>query len=81
MKNFIQNIKKSIDRWLFNWRKERAIRKAERMCQEQRRKFLVLVYRGKPTAFSMQQIKHLIRTKKLRGMPDLYREIALQERL
>lgn len=30
MKNFIQNIKKSIDRWLFNWRKERAIKQAER---------------------------------------------------
>lgn len=77
MKNFIQNIKKRIDKWLFDWRKERAIKKAERMCQEQRRKFLVLVYRGKPTVFSMQQIKHLIRTKKLRGTPDLYREIAL----
>ena len=77
MKNFIQNIKKRIDKWLFDWRKERAIKKAERMCQEQRRKFLVLVYRGKSTVFSMQQIKHLIRTKKLRGTPDLYREIAL----
>ena len=77
MKNFIQNIKKSIDRWLFDWRKERAIKQAERLCEEQRRKFLVLVYRGKPTVFSMQQIKLLIRQKKLRGTPDLYRDIAL----
>lgn len=63
--------------WLFDWRKERAIKKAERMCEQQRRKFLVLVYKGKPTVFSMQQIKHLIRTKKLKGTPDLYRDIAL----
>lgn len=77
MKNFIQDIKKIFDRWLFDWRKERAIKKAERMCEQQRRKFLVLVYRGKPVVFSMQQIKLLIRQKKLRGTPELYRDIAL----
>ena len=77
MKKFIQNIKKSFDEWLFDWRKERAIRKAERLCEEQRRKFLVLVFRGKPIVLSMQQIKRLIRQKKLRGTPELYRDMAL----
>ena len=77
MNYFIQNIKKSIDRWLFDWRKERAIKKAELLCKEQHCKFLVLLYRGKPTVFSIQQIKMLVRTKKLAGTADLYRKIAL----
>lgn len=77
MKNFIENIKKRIDKWLFEWRKERAIKKAEQLCEEQRRKFLVLVFRGKPIVLSMQQIKKMIRTKKLRGTPEMYRERAL----
>ncbi len=77
MKNFIQNIKKRIDKWLFNWRKERAIKQAERMCQEQRRKFLVLVYRGKPTVVSMKQIKFWISTKQVNKSADYFREMAL----
>lgn len=56
-------ISKLIRAYIFDWRKKRAISKAQRLADEQRRKFLVLVYDGKPVAVSMQGLKHLIRTK------------------
>lgn len=62
---------------VFNLRKRRAIRKADTLAREQRRKFLVLVYRGKPIVVSMQQIKLLIRQKKLHRSTDFYRDVAL----
>jgi len=35
--------------WLFNVRKKQAIKKAQQLANEQRRKFLVLNFNGKPT--------------------------------
>ncbi len=78
MKNFIQDIKKIFDIWIFDWRKKRAITKAQRLANEQRRKFLVLVYDGKPVAVSMQSLKHLIRTKRFRNLtPDMACRMAI----
>ena len=65
-------ISKLIRAYIFDWRKKRAITKAQRLANEQRRKFLVLVYDGKPVAVSMQSLKHLIRTKRFRNLtPDM----------
>lgn len=74
MANFIT---KKLNSWLFNFRMKRAIKRADQLAKEQRMKQLVLIYRGKPVVFSMQRIKKLIRTKRLRGTAEFYRNIAL----
>lgn len=43
--------------WLFNIRKKQAIKRAQQLANEQRRKFLVLNFNGKPTVVSMKLIK------------------------
>ncbi len=74
MDNFIT---KKLNSWLFDFRKKRAIRQADQLAKEQRKKQLVLVYRGKPVVLSMQRIKYLIRTKQLKRTADFYRDAAL----
>ena len=75
MKKFIIAYKN----WLFNVRKKQAIKKAQQLANEQRRKFLVLNFNGKPTVISMKDIHKLIRTKqvKRRDDADYFREMAL----
>lgn len=74
MDNFIT---RKLNSWLFYFRKKKAIKEADQAAKEQRRKQLVLVYRGKPVVLSMQGIKYLIRTKRLKRTADFYREKAL----
>ena len=54
-------IKKLVRATVFEWRKKRAIKKAQRDANLMRRKFLVLVMDGKPVVVSMQGLKKLIR--------------------
>lgn len=63
--------------WLFNARKKNAIKKAQQLANEQRRKFLVLNFKGKPTVVSMKQIKFWISTKQVNKDADYFREMAL----
>ena len=65
--------------WLFNIRKKNAIEKAQQLANEQRRKFLVLNFNGKPTVISMKDIHKLIRTKQVKHRYDAnyFREMAL----
>lgn len=46
---------------LFDWRVKRAIRKARKNANTYRKKYMVLVFKGKPVVISMQGLKHLIR--------------------
>ena len=46
---------------LFEVRKEWVIRKAQKEADRQRRKYLVLVWGGRPQVISMQSLKRLIR--------------------
>ena len=63
---------------LFDWRKKRAIRQARRSADLYRKKFLVLVWQGRPVCVSMQGVKKLIRQKKFPGLTaDKAREIAI----
>lgn len=55
------NLKKLFAAYLFEWRRKRAIKKAQREANLQRRKYLVLVENGKPVVVSMQGIKKMIR--------------------
>ena len=48
--------------WLFNVRKKQAIKRAQQLANEQRKKFLVLNFNGKPTFISMKDIHTLIMT-------------------
>ena len=65
---------------IFDWRKNRAIREAQRSADLYRKKFLVLVYHGHPVCVSMQGVKNLIRQKKFRGLTaEKAREIAIFE--
>ena len=50
---------------LFDWRKNRAIRQARRSADLHRKKFLVLVWQGRPVCVSMQGVKKLIRPRPL----------------
>ena len=63
--------------WLFNIRKKKAIRQAQQLANEQRRKFLVLNFNGKPTVVSMKQIKFWISTKQVNKDADYFRGMAL----
>ena len=65
--------------WLFNIRKKNAIKRAQQLANEQRKKFLVLNFNGKPTVISMQDIHKLSRKKqvKRRYYADYFREMAL----
>lgn len=54
-------VKKYFKALLFDWRKKRAIKKAQNDAQLHRKKFLVLVFNGKPVVVSMQGIKRMIR--------------------
>lgn len=54
-------IKKYLQALLFDWRLARAKRKATRHANLYGKKFLVLVFGGKPVVVSMQGIKSLIR--------------------
>ena len=65
---------------LFDWRKKRAIRQARHSADLYRKKFLVLVWQGRPVCVSMQGVKKLIRQKKFPGLTaEKAREIALFE--
>ncbi len=55
------NLKKLFAAYLFERRRHRAIKKAQREADLQRRKYLVLVENGKPVVVSMQGIKKMIR--------------------
>ena len=46
---------------VFDFRARRAIRRAQRSANLHRRKFLVLVWNGRPRVVSMQGVKKLIR--------------------
>ena len=56
--------------WLFNVSKKNAIKKAQQLANEQRRKFLVLNFKGKPTVVSMKLIKFWISTKQVNKDAD-----------
>ena len=65
---------------LFERRKNRAIRQARRSADLYRKKFLVLVWQGRPVCVSMQGVKKLIRQKKFPGLTaEKAREIAIFE--
>ncbi len=65
---------------LFDRRKKRAIRQARRSADLYRKKFLVLVYQGRPVCVSMQGLKKLIRKKRFPGLTaDKARRIAIYE--
>ena len=63
--------------WFFNVRKKNAIKRAQQLANEQRRKFLVLNFNGKPTVVSMKQIKFLISTKQVNKDADYFRDMSL----
>lgn len=54
-------VKKYFKALIFDWHKKRAIKKAQNDAELHRKKFLVLVFNGKPVVVSMQGIKQLIR--------------------
>lgn len=54
-------VTKLFQAWLFDFRKKRAIRKAQKEANLHRRKYIVLVWGGRPSVVSMQGVKRLIR--------------------
>ena len=55
------NIKKLFQAWLFDWRLKRARRKADRRARIYRRRYLVIVFDGKPVCLSSQGLKRLLK--------------------
>lgn len=65
---------------LFDWRRKRAIKKAQASADLHRKKFLVLVWHGRPVVVSMQGVKELIRRKRFHGLTaEKARSIAIFE--
>ncbi len=65
---------------IFDWRRRRAIREAQASADLYRKKFLVLVWHGRPVVVSMQGVKDLIRRKRFRGLTaEKARRIAVFE--
>ena len=78
MVTFIQKLVRAS---VFEWRRQRAIKKAQRDANQLRRKFLVLVMDGKPVVVSMQGLKKLIRCPRFaKGFTaEKARQIAIYE--
>lgn len=57
----VKFIKKFVRATIFEWRRKRAIKKAQKDANLLRRRFLVLVMNGKPVVVSMQGIRKLIK--------------------
>ena len=53
---------------LFDWLRKQAIKKAQASADLYRKKFLVLVHRGRPVVVSMQGVKDMIRRKRFNGL-------------
>lgn len=72
-------IKKLVRATVFEWRRKRAIKKAQKDANLLRRRFLVLVQNGKPVVVSMRGVKKLIRCHRFaKGFTaEKAREIAL----
>ena len=65
---------------IFDWRKNRAIKQAQQQADLHRKKFLVLVYQGRPVCISMQGVKKRIRQKRFHGLTaEKARQIAIYE--
>ena len=74
-------IKKLVRATVFEWRRKRAIKKAQKDANLLRRRFLVLVQNGKPVVVSMQGVKKLIRCHRFaKGFTaETARKIAIYE--
>lgn len=72
-------VKKLIKTFIFDFRKAVAIRKAKRNAALDGKRYLVLMYRGKPDVISMQNLKLLIKRGKFaKGFTaEKAREIAI----
>ena len=77
------DFQKLIKAWLFDYRKNRAIKKAQKLATLNRRKYLVLVSAGKPVGVSMQGVRKLIKQHRFtKGFTaEKAREIAIFEAL
>ena len=77
------DFQKLIKAWLFDYRKNRAIKKAQKLATLNRRKYLVLVSAGKPVVVSMQGVRKLIKQHRFtKGFTaEKAREIAIFEAL
>ena len=65
---------------LFDWRRIQAIKKAQASADLYRKKFLVLVWHGRPVVVSMQGVKDMIRRKRFHGLTaEKARRIAIFE--
>ena len=65
---------------IFDWRKNRAIKQAQHSADLCRKRFLVLVYQGRPVCISMQGVKKLIQQKRFHGLTaEKARQIAIYE--
>lgn len=65
---------------IFDWRRKLAIREAQASADLYRKKFLVLVWQGRPVCVSMQGVRQLIRQKRFRGLTaEKARQIAIFE--
>lgn len=75
----VKFIKKIVRATIFEWRRKRAIKKAQKDANLLRRRFLVLVMDGKPVVVSMQGVKKLIRCHRFaKGFnAEKAREIAI----
>ena len=77
------DFQKLIKAWLFDYRKNRAIKKAQKLATLNRRKYLVLVSAGKPVVVSMQGVRKLIKQHRFTNgfTAEKAREIAIFEAL
>ena len=77
------DFQKLIKAWLFDYRKNRAIKEAQKLATLNRRKYLVLVSAGKPVVVSMQGVRKLIKQHRFtKGFTaEKAREIAIFEAL
>ena len=65
----VKNLVKYFKAWLFDWRLKRAIKKADWSAAHNRRKYMVIVFDGKPVCVSSQGIKKLIKQHRfMRGV-------------
>jgi len=63
---------------IFDWRKNRAVKKARRDAATYGKKFLVVIWDKRPVCVSMQAVKTLIRQRRLVGVtPEKIQQQAI----
>ncbi|HOI27356.1 MAG TPA: hypothetical protein PLN63_06715 [Paludibacteraceae bacterium] len=69
----------AIKQFIYNRRVDKEIKRADEMHSKTGRKYMVMNLNGRPVTLSKQQVKHMIKSHRLRTTIGKMEEIAIYE--